>query len=221
MKHFILRLLEMIMGLAFFSLGIVFTIMANIGYAPWDVFHYGLVNTMGISFGLSSILVGFIIMAVLFILKEKAGIGTLCNMVLIGIFIDLIMYSGIIPLQENLIFGILFLIIGMILISVGTYFYIRTGFGIGPRDNLMVVLTRVARVPVGICRSAVELLVTAAGWLLGGMVGIGTVVLVIGIGFFIQLTFRLFRFDITAVKHESVLETINSLRRPGDHKNGD
>ena len=212
MKNFIRRLLEMIMGLLFFSIGIVFTIEANIGYAPWDVFHYGIVNTIGISFGLSSILVGFIIMALLFLLKEKIGIGSIGNMVLIGIFIDILMYSELIPTQESLVPGILFLFIGMVFISVGTYFYIKTGYGIGPRDNLMVVLTRATKIPVGICRSAVELLVTVGGWLLGGMVGIGTVIIVVGIGFCIQITFKLFKFDITGVKHESLPETLKSLR---------
>ena len=202
----------MIMGLLFFSIGIVFTIEANIGYAPWDVFHYGLVNTIGLSFGLSSILVGFIIMVVLFLFKEKVGIGSIANMALIGIFIDILMYLNLIPTQESLLMGILFLFVGMVFISIGSYFYIKTGFGIGPRDNLMVVLTRVTKIPVGICRSIVELLVTVGGWLLGGMVGIGTVIIVFGIGFCIQITFKLFRFDIAGLKHESVLETINSLK---------
>ena len=211
MKLMIVRLLSVIIGLIFYALGIVVTIKANIGYAPWDVFHVGFANTFGISIGLSSIIVGLVIVVILIILKEKIGLGTVLNMILIGAFIDIIMAINIIPTPNILVINILMLIAGLFLISIGSFFYIRSAFGIGPRDNLMVVLTKRTKIPVGICRSIIELLATVIGWRLGGMVGIGTIISVIGIGFCIQITFRILRFDIASVKHESIFETFNVL----------
>ena len=144
---------------------------------------------------------------------EKIGLGTILNMVLIGVFIDLILMSNIIPKPENLVFGLLMLIMGLFVVSLGSYFYIKAAFGAGPRDSLMVVLNRKTRLPVGVCRSAIELAVTIFGWILGGMVGIGTAISVIAIGFFIQLTFALLKFAPSAVKHETLRCTyINVIR---------
>ena len=213
MKHFILRLLTMITGLTFFAFGVVLTIKANIGYAPWDVFHVGLANKIGLSLGIVSIAVGLILVVIVTLLKEKFGLGTISNIVLIGIFIDIIFYLDIIPTMDNLIIGIVMLIFGLFIIAIGAYFYIKSGFGVGPRDNLMVVLARRIKLPAGVCRSIIELLVTIFGWLLGGMVGIGTVISVIAIGFCIQIVFRLFKFDVTAVKHETLAETFAALRQ--------
>ena len=200
----------MILGLFIFGLGIVLTIKANIGYAPWDVFHAGLAAKTGISFGVISIIVGLIIVVIVTLLGEKFGLGTIFNTILIGLFIDLIM--PFIPKAENPVIGGFMLIAGLFIISVGSYFYIKSGFGVGPRDNLMVVFTRKTKWPVGICRFLIELLVTVIGWLLGGMVGAGTVISVITIGFCIQIVFKLFRFDVTAVKHETLAETFVKFR---------
>jgi len=85
----------------------------------------------------------------------------------------------------------------------------KSAFGAGPRDNLMVVLNRKTKLPVGICRSIVELSVTLAGWMLGGMVGIGTVISIIAIGFCIQITFAIFKFNPAAVEHETLKQTFD------------
>jgi uncharacterized membrane protein YczE len=197
----------MTIGLILTALGIIMTIKANVGYAPWEVFHVGLSNTIGLSFGMTTIIVGLIVMIIVTVLGEKLGFGTVLSMVLTGVFADIILITNIIPIAENLVIGIIMLISGLFIISLGTYFYIKTAFGVGPRDNLMVVLTRKTKIPVGICRCLVELFVTLTGWMLGGMVGIGTIISVIAIGFCIQITFGLFKFDVTDVKHQSFRDT--------------
>ena len=202
----------MIFGLFLFAFGIIVTIKANIGYAPWDVFHVGISNTFGLSLGLASILVGIFIGIIVVLCGEKIGLGTFSNVVLIGIFIDVMLYLDIIVTPDHIVYGIAMLIIGLFIISLGTYFYIKSGFGAGPRDSLMVVLTRKTKISVGICRSVLELLVTVIGWFLGGMVGIGTVISVICIGFCIQITFKVLHFDITSVKHESFYDTFIALK---------
>ena len=203
--------MSMITGLLFYAFGIVLTIKANIGYAPWDVFHVGLVNKTGLSLGIVSIITGAIVVIIVTILGEKLGAGTLLNMLLIGLFIDIIFPH--IPTAKNPVTGTIILVSGLFTVSIGSYFYIRSAFGVGPRDNLMIVLARRTKFPVGVCRGAVELSVTIIGWFLGGMVGFGTVISVIAIGFCIQLTFKVFRFDVTAVKHETLRETYANLRR--------
>ena len=211
MKLFVIRLLSLVFGLFLYSLGIVLTIKANIGYAPWDVFHVGLAQKTGISIGIASIITGVVVVAAVIILGEKIGLGTLCNMVVIGVFIDLIFLSNVIPKQENLVFGIVMLAFGLFVISVGSYFYIRAAFGAGPRDSLMVVLNKKTKLPIGLCRSALELTVTIIGWILGGMVGIGTVISVIAIGFIIQLTFALLKFVPANIEHETLGQTYKNM----------
>jgi len=193
-----------------YAIGIVITIKANIGYAPWDVFHVGLANKTGLSIGLISIIVGLAIVILVTILKEKLGLGTVSNMVFIGLFIDV--FFPHIPTANNPIIGTVMLIAGLFIISIGSYFYIKSAFGCGPRDSLMVVLARGTKLPVGICRIIIELLATFTGWLFGGMVGFGTVISAIGIGFFIQLVFKIFRFDVTSVKHETLGDTWKAVR---------
>jgi len=213
MKQFAFRFINLMFGLFLYALGIVVTIRANIGYAPWDAFHAGLSQKLGISFGMASIIVGVFVGVLVLVWGEKIGLGSILNMVLIGIIIDIIMYTGIIPLSGNYITGIVMLLIGLFIIAVGTYFYIKSAFGAGPRDSLMVVLNRKTRIPVGVCRIMVELTVTIAGWALGGMVGIGTVISALAIGFFVQLVFAVLRFKPAAVQHETFRQTYESLRR--------
>jgi len=204
----------MIAGLFFYALGITVTIKANIGYTPWDVFHAGIANKTGLSIGAVIIIVGLILVIIVTLLKEKFGLGTISNIILIGLFIDILIHLNIIPTAENFIIGIILLILGLFIIAIGAYFYIKSGFGAGPRDNLMVVFARKSKLPAGLCRSIIELLVTVFGWLLGGMAGLGTVISVIAIGFCIQIVFRIFRFDVTSVKHETLKETWLNLFPP-------
>lgn len=211
MRTYFLRVLRLIFGLFVYGVGIVFTIRANIGYAPWDVFHAGLAKTVGISFGTASIWVGVMIVILAVILGERVGLGTLLNMVLIGVFIDLIMFLGVVPLANNFFLGLLMMAIGMIVIALATFFYIGSGFGAGPRDSLMVAVTRLTKLPVGVCRGSIEVMAVLAGWLLGGLLGIGTVVSAFSIGFFVQMTFKVIGFDPTKVKHEKLMDTFKVL----------
>ena len=201
----------MLIGLVLYGFGIVVTIKANIGYAPWEVFHVGLALTTGMSIGIASIIAGIFILIIVTAFGEKFGLGTVSSMILTGIFIDVFLIMDIVPIAAHLPAGIIMLIIGLLVISIGSYFYIKSAFGVGPRDNLMVVLARKIKIPVGVCRSIIELSVTLIGWILGGMVGIGTVISVLVLGFGIEMVFKLFKFDVTAIKHESLSDTFAAL----------
>ena len=197
----------MMTGLFLYALGIVLTINANIGYGPWEVFHAGLALRMGLGIGVASIVAGVAILIIVTLFKETLGLGTIASMVVTGLFIDLILMIRVIPVPGNTAIGIAMLVAGLFTVSVGSYFYIKSAFGAGPRDNLMVVLARKTKLPIGLCRGMVELAVTFTGWLLGGMVGIGTLISGFCIGFCVQLTFAAFKFDATVVRHESIKQT--------------
>ncbi len=194
-------------GLILYALGVAVTLNAQIGYAPWEVFHVGLSKTIGVSIGAASIMVGVIIIIATTLLGEKLGIGTILNMILIGVFLDIILILEIIPLASNFLFGVIMLTIGLLIIALGSYFYIGSAFGTGPRDSLMVALTRKTKLPIGLCRGLTEFLAVLSGWKLGGMVGAGTIISVFLIGFFVQMVFKIFKFDATKIQHETLGQT--------------
>jgi len=209
---YFLRFIKLNFGLFLYGLGIIVTMRANIGYAPWEVLHSGISQTLGVSIGLVNTAVGAIIVALVFLLGEKIGLGTIFNMFMIGLFMDLILFLDFIPLFNNFWIGTLVLILGLFIISLGTYFYISSAFGAGPRDSLMVAITRKTGLPVGLCRGILEVSVVLIGWFLGGMVGLGTVISAFVIGFCVQITFKLLKFDPTLVKHETFGVMIQNLR---------
>lgn len=198
---FLKNLLRLVLGLLLYALGIVLSINANLGVAPWDTFHQGLSSLINITFGQASIAVGFIIVLLNLYLKEKIGIGTILNMVLIGVFIDLIFSYNIIPIMDTFISGLVMIILSMFVIALASYCYIGARFGSGPRDGLMVGLTKKTGHPVGLIRGLIELSVLFIGFLLGGKVGIGTVILAFGIGPIVQFTFNKLNFRVSDVKH--------------------
>ena len=151
-----LRAARLIWGLFLYAVGIVLTVNANVGVAPWDVFHQGLSRQLGITLGVASIVTSIAIVAVSALMKEHVGFGTLCNMILVGAFVDMLMLGRMIPEAQNPAYGVVMLIAGLFVIGVASFFYMGAGYGAGPRDSLMVVLTRRTGRPVGLCRAAVE-----------------------------------------------------------------
>lgn len=212
MKQLSLRTLKLIWGLFLFALGVVLTIQANIGLAPWDAFSVGVSNITGITYGNVVILTGVGILIFIVLLKEKIGLGTILNTVLIGAMSDILLSLKIIPVMDNFFFGLIMLLVGQIVISFGSYFYIGQGLGSGPRDSLMIALSkRLPNVSIGVIRGGIEGSALIIGWLLGAKVGIGTIISVFGIGFIIQYTFKLLRFNVKAVKHDSLFDTAKSF----------
>ncbi|MFA6622028.1 MAG: hypothetical protein WCV43_06720 [Candidatus Caldatribacteriota bacterium] len=207
MKDIYQRIIRLMWGLFLYSFGILLTVNAHIGYAPWDVLHVGIADTVGLTIGSISILLGIFIVIITVLLGEKVGLGTICNMIFIGLFFDGIYALKIIPVPENTFLAIVMLITGLFIIAFSTYLYIDTGFGAGPRDGLMVALARITKLPIGICRGVIEFMAVVSGWLLGGMVGIGTVLAAFGIGFCVQITFYFLKFDATKVEHETIAYT--------------
>jgi uncharacterized membrane protein YczE len=208
-----LTIIRLFAGFFLYSAGIVMTINANIGLAPWDVFHQGLSKTFGITIGQASIGIGIIIVIINSLFREKVGWGSLGNMLFIGVFVDLLMLNHIIPEFENLVLRVLMMFSGMFVIGVATYLYIGVGLGAGPRDGLMVALTKRTGKSVRLVRNTIETAVVIVGYFLGGSVGVGTLVMALTIGVFVQLAFQLFKFDVKKVEHRFIDEDIKLLKK--------
>jgi uncharacterized membrane protein YczE len=209
--RFFLRLLYLVGGLFLFALGIVFALNANIGYPPWDVFHAGLGGNLGVTIGVAGIITAAGLTAVVALLGERIGLGTIANMILVGVFIDLILALEVVPVGESFLTGLGIMVVGLYIIAVASYFYIGSGFGAGPRDSLMVALSRITRLPLGFCRGIIEIVVALFGWLMGGPIGAGTVIFGLFIGVCVQVFFKLLRFDPKKVKHETFRDTFHMV----------
>lgn len=210
------RLARLILGLFLYAIGIVITLKAHIGYSPWDVFHVGLAQVVGISIGLASILTGLVIVITAALLGERLGLGSILNMFLIGIFLDLLLAFDVIPQAGSPVLGFSMMAAGLLVISLASFFYMGSGFGAGPRDSLMVAITRKTNIPIGLARAGIELFAVLIGWRMGGLVGFGTLLFALTIGLCIQLTFKLLRFDPASIEHESLAATwknINAVLR--------
>jgi uncharacterized membrane protein YczE len=212
-SSYLYRLIKLNFGLALYALGIYFCVSANIGLAPWDALNQGVTNLSGLSFGTVIILIGVVILVADIFLKEKLGVGSILNMLLIGYFYDLIAYLFPIPQLNNFILGVAIMLLGQFTICIASYFYIGAEMGCGPRDALMVALhKRFPKLGIGGVRGIIEGSVLLVGWLLGAKVGLGTAMNVFGISIMLQLTFKFLNFEVSEIKHESILDTIKNLR---------
>ncbi len=212
MKEIIKRVIRLFLGLFLFAVGIVLTINANLGLAPWDVFHQGITRVSPITMGEASIAVGFILVILNAILGERLGWGTLCNMLFIGLFLDLLMLNHLIPMFKGLLPCIIMMFLGMFVIGVATYFYIGAGLGSGPRDGLMIALTKKTNKSVRFIRNSIELSVLIIGYILGGFVGVGTLIMALTIGYIIQFVFKLFKFEVSAIQHRFIGADVKTFK---------
>jgi len=192
---------RLILGYVLYALGVVFNIKAGLGLSPWNVFNEGLNKMIGITIGQSIIVVGFIIVIVTSFFKEKIGIGTLGNMICIGLFTDLFLELNIIPTFDIVILKVMMIMLGLFTIGVASYFYLSAELGSGPRDGLMVLLAKRTRFSVRTIRSSIEIVVLIMGYFMGGTLGVGTLISAFGIGYFVQFAFKLFKFDVSKINH--------------------
>ncbi|WP_270648168.1 YczE/YyaS/YitT family protein [Paeniclostridium hominis] len=212
MKINVVRLIRLMVGLMFCALGIVLMINANLGLSPWDVLHEGISKSIGITMGQASILISAIVIILDIFLGEKLGLGTILNVITIGWFMDILMLNNIIPVANTFSLGILMTFLGMILMSVGCYLYIGSGLGSGARDGMMVALQKRTGKPISVVRGGLEVGVLITGFLLGGTVGVGTIISSIGLGYCIQLVFKILKFDVSNVDHIYIMDSIKYIK---------
>lgn len=187
----LLRLLSLSGGLVLFAAGIVVMLESELGLSPWDVLNQGIADQTGMSFGTANIAVALAVLVVSWRLGARIGAGTVANAVCIGLLVDAIQGSGVFDgiADAPLVVRVAAMVAGILIIGVGTGFYIGAAYGAGPRDSLMLVVAHRTRRRVGVVRALLESAVTVVGFVLGGTVGIGTLAFAFGIGPAVELSF--------------------------------
>ena len=219
-RTILLEWLRIAAGLLVFALGVHMTIYANIGLAPWDCLGMGIARHTPLNYGLAMTSVAVAILLIDLILRERIGYGTIIDALLTGNLVQ--MYNDLNPLPENrsLWLGIAIMLAGFAFIALGMWIYMRAAQCCGPRDSLLVGLgKRLPKLPIGLVEILLWAAVLLAGWLLGGPVGIGTVISTLGAGAVMQLVYNLLRFEPRSVRHRDVVEVVRELAgRPTERR---
>jgi len=178
------RLVQLFVGLTLYGAAMAMMLRATLGLDPWDVFHQGLATRVGLSFGMLVNLVGAVVLLLWIPLRQKPGIGTVANIFTIGTAVDLTLL--VLPEVDGLPARVALLLGGIVLNGIAGAMYIGAGLGPGPRDGLMTGLVKRTGWSIRLVRTGIELSVLAIGWLLGGTVGVGTVLYAFAIGPIVQ-----------------------------------
>jgi len=179
------RFIQLQLGLCLFGFSGALMVRSDLGLDPWNVFHQGLSEQTGLRLGVVVILMGIAVMLMWIPLRQKPGVGTLCNIFVIGLALDASL--AVLPEAEGLAMRVVMMAAGVTLNAVASAAYIGAGMGPGPRDGLMTGLNQRLGWSIRAARLSVEILVLGAGWLLGGAVGLGTVAYALAIGPLIQV----------------------------------
>ena len=181
---FMRRFIQLQLGLLLYGASLALMVRADLGLNPWSVLHQGLSQLTGLSLGMIVNLVGALVLLIWIPLRQKPGVGTLCNVLVIGTAADVALLA--LPPIEGLALRIVFLMAAIVLNGAATAAYIGAGLGPGPRDGLTTGLVRITGWRIGWARTAIEVAVLAIGWMLGGVAGVGTVLYALANGPLIQ-----------------------------------
>lgn len=213
MKRIGLEWLRIVAGLAVFALGVHLTIYANIGLAPWDCLGMGVAKHTPLNYGLAMTLIAVTILFIDIALKERIGFGTIIDALLTGNFVQA--FNSLNPLSENenTLLGIVIMLAGFVFMALGMWIYMTAQQCCGPRDALLVGLgKRMPKVPIGIVEILLWAAVLLIGFLLGGPIGIGTLISTFGAGLVMQLVYSLIRFEPRKLRHRDVFAVIREIR---------
>ena len=174
------EILKSAFGLFIFSIGVFLTIQADIGLAPWDCLSMGASYRVGMSYGIVHTIISIVILGIDVLLKEKIGYGTILDALLVGNYVDLIDHFVTLPEFNSIPISCIMVIIGLFIMGYGQYFYMDAAQGCGPRDSLLIALgKRFPKTPIGVVQTVMVGIALLIGWMLGGPVGIGTVISVL------------------------------------------
>ena len=189
--------------------GVYLTIQANIGAGPWDVLNLGLSKTFGILYGTASVAVSYAILGIDIGLREPIGIAMFIDAFVVGKAVDFFNRVNVVPKCESLPKGIFVMLLGLVIMAYTQYTYMSASLGCGPRDTLLVALAKRAnKIPIGAVSIALLSLATFVGWLLGGPVGVGTLICAFATGPIMQMAFKSVRFDATHVHHQHLVDSV-------------
>lgn len=202
------RLSQLVAGLILYGVSMAMMVRGTLGLDPWDVFHYGVASRLPLSFGTIVIVVGVAVLLLWIPLRQMPGLGTVANAVLIGLATDAAL--ALLTAPDVLAGRIGLLVGGVLLNALATAMYIGSQFGPGPRDGLMTGLVRRTGLSVRLVRTSLEVSVVLVGWMLGGVVGVGTVVYAISIGPLVQLLLPRFIVDLGAAPTLPVSDVVEA-----------
>jgi len=217
-RGILLGWVRIVLGLLIFAFGVHLTIYANIGLAPWDCLGMGLAKHTPLNYGLSMTLIAVIVLVIDILMKERIGFGTVIDALLTGNFVQ--MFNSLNPFPENhsLLPGIAVMVTGFVFMALGMRVYMFAEQCCGPRDSLLVGLgKRMAHIPIGMVEIILWAIVLLFGWLLGGSVGIGTLISTFGAGLVMQIVYWLIHFEPRKLKHKGMMETIGILLAKETH----
>jgi uncharacterized membrane protein YczE len=191
------RLVQLYAGLALYGASMGLMIESNLGLDPWDVLHSGIIKHLSLSFGMVVIAMSFVVLLAWIPLRQWPGLGTLSNAIVIGLATDLTL--SLVNTPQALWLRIVFIAGGIVANAVAGAMYIGAQFGPGPRDGLMTGLVRRTGLSVRLVRTTIEVTVLAIGWLLGGVVGFGTVAYALAIGPLVHVLLPIFTVKLPRV----------------------
>ncbi|GAB2680042.1 membrane protein YczE [Nocardia goodfellowii] len=199
------RVVALYSGLWLYGFSMAVMIRAGLGLDPWDVFHQGVAEHVPLSFGMVTAITGVVVLLLWIPLRQRPGLGTLSNVVVIGISVDAGLW--LLPAWDSLLVRIGAMVLAVVLNAAATVLYIGAGMGPGPRDGLMTGLVRRTGWSVRLIRTTIEVTVLVIGFVLGGSVGVGTLVYAFGIGPLIQLMIPLVNRHLPGFHARSAIET--------------
>ena len=207
-----LQWLQIVLGLLVFAFGVHLTIFANIGLAPWDCLGMGISCHTPLNYGLSMTAMAVLILFIDFCLGERIGYGTIIDALLTGNFVQMFNSLNPLPANDRLILGIVIMLIGLFFMALGMLIYMKAAQGCGPRDALLIGLgKKMKRIPIGIVEIILWSAVLLAGWLLGGPVGIGTLISMFGAGIVMQLIYSALHFEPRKIVHRNFVEVTKEI----------
>jgi uncharacterized membrane protein YczE len=192
------RLLRLNIGLTIYGLAVSMVVNAKVGIPPWDVFAQGISVQLNTSYGVASIIVSVIVLMFWIPLKVKPGIGSIMNAILIGLWADF--WTQYLPKMDFYWGNLAMFLLGTCTVAFATGLYITSNLGSGPRDGLILGLTKRLGWKVWQVRTMIEVVVLAVGWAMGGQVREGTLIFAITIGYLMQISLRFFKYKPAANK---------------------
>lgn len=216
-KGYAVRFFVTFFGLVFAGYGVGLTVTAGLGVSPWDVFGQGVAlkctEILGVEvmMGTITMLSAAAVIIVDVLLKEKIGVATIIDTLVFGPALNFFMKHNMLPAPESFGARLFCTVLGFFVWSIGIAIYMKPALGAGPKDSLFVAFTK-RKIPVAIAKNSIEAVVCLIGWLLGGTVGIGTLICVFTMGSMIDVCLRFFKIDVTTVENESLIDTARNIK---------
>ncbi len=211
-KQILMHMLLAAVSLFVNGFGVYLTIQANIGANPWDVLSLGMAGTLGILYGTASVIVSFSILGIDILLREPIGIAMFIDSIVVGKSVDFFNRLNLVPRCNSIGLGIILMLLGLTIAAYTQYTYMIASLGCGPRDTLLVALSkRAKKIPIGAISIGLLSVATLIGWLLGGPVGIGTLISALTTGPIMQMAFKSVKFDAATVHHQRIDESLRTV----------